>query len=541
MSSTLRSVAPALGVLIVLCGLTFLPLFDPSRAFVSWDDTTNIVENEAIHELDAQSLSWALSAAHLGVYEPVSWWMKTLEIHLFGLAPRTFHVLSLVMHTLSAGLLFAIARRVLACALPAARARDVTFGALGAALLWALHPLRTEVVAWASGQSYAQAGLFYMASLYAYLRRAERSEGGTGWLVASVLLYACAVMSKSAAIALPVALVALDVYPLRRFRARRAWLEKSGYVAVATGAVVLAWLATAGAQEGNAIELDAAQKVARAAFAVCAYLGRTVWPVDLVPHEGLPLYGIELLHPRFLLPALAVVTTSAAAVMLFRRHPWFAVAWAVFLGTLLPVLGFVQHGVLALAFDRYTYLSTIPIACVAGAAVVRIVGRHPRFVAAVAAVVLATLGTLTRRQLDVWRDTESLWRHTLAIAPGNGFAANNLGHHLMEEERYDEARAVLAVGYDTGYRNLKLVLNLGVTLERLGRIADSAALYEENLPRYPDSAAIHNNLAIMLLNLGRPLAALPHLERTVELDPTIAGAVEHLERLRARLGEAPGP
>lgn len=526
---------------VALAGLvlaTFAPLLADGRAFVLWDDDVNIVGNPFLRQLDVDSIGWAFRTNIIGVYEPLSWIVKCIEAQVFGLTPRAFHATSLAMHLGTALLLLLLARRVLARALPAAPAASILAGATVAAALWAVHPLRTEVVAWASGQSYAQAGLFSVAAALAYARRCEAPSGGAGWLVASILLYGCAVLSKSAAVMLPAALVALDLFPYRRLGSLRTWIEKIPFGVVAVVMMYVAWAATATTQPTDDVALDAGQKIARAGHAVVTYLMQCVWPVDLLPHYRLPDGGVGLGQPRFAAATAVALALCIAAAVQLRRRPGPALAWFVYLATLLPVLGFVQHGIVTLGFDRYTHLSTLPLLVVLGGGAARLAQRcGARAVLAGTACLCLLLAWQTHRQLGIWHDTDALWQHTLDVDPGNGFAANNLGHHRMQQGRHAEAESLLRQGYDAGDHSIRLVLNLGVTLEKQQRLDEAATLYEANVSRHPDSAALHHNLALVYLKLERPRPAVAALERTLALDPAFPGAAERLRQVRALMAQ----
>jgi hypothetical protein len=203
---------------------------------------------------------------------------------------QPFQLMTLAMHLANACLLFALARRLLAhCDADLRAGLRPDAGALLAASLFALHPMRVEVVAWASGQPYALAGSFFLLSLYAYLRycelRREVAPGGRamGLLALSVLAYLCAVLSKSSAIFLPVVLLLLDYFPLRRRLDRRLLVEKLPHFALGAALGVAIVRGTSGAQGDNPFELDLAARIAYALHSLPFHLGKTLWPAELLP------------------------------------------------------------------------------------------------------------------------------------------------------------------------------------------------------------------------------------------------------------------
>jgi hypothetical protein len=160
--------------------VAFLGLFAGGQELLGWDDKTNIVDNEGYKGLDGAHLAWMLKAAHLAVYEPFAWLLKAVEHAAFGPSARGFHLVTLALHVASTLVVLDLARRLLGRAWASAEPAEVETGAVFAALLFGIHPLRVEVVAWASGQSYALAGLFFLLSLSAY-RATSRPGGAGGW------------------------------------------------------------------------------------------------------------------------------------------------------------------------------------------------------------------------------------------------------------------------------------------------------------------------------------------------------------------------
>jgi hypothetical protein len=205
-------------VLIALATVAaFLPTLE--NDFLTWDDHANLVDNPHYRGLDWSHLRWMWTAFHMGHYIPLTWMTFALDYLLWGMKPVGYHLSNLLLHAANAVVFYFIVRRLLRTALPGLsedRQAGLTVAAAFAALLFALHPLRVESVAWATERRDVLSGLFYLLALLAYLRACERGEGGRGWYWGSVGLFACALLSKSMAVSLPVVLLILDVYPLRR-------------------------------------------------------------------------------------------------------------------------------------------------------------------------------------------------------------------------------------------------------------------------------------------------------------------------------------
>src|SRR5437879_12122341 len=227
-----RWLAPLLVALFTLAA--FLPTLQ--NQFVSWDDDKNFLDNPHYRGLAWTHLRW-MWTTHMGHYIPLTWMTLGLDHLLWGMNPRGYHLTSLLLHTTNAVVFYFVVLRILTLALPGPFERDhvLAVSAGVAALLFAIHPLRLDCVAWVTERRDVLSGLFYLLTIVAYLRACERNERGRGWYWLSVALFGCAVLSKSMAVSLPILLMILDVYPLRRLGgsigwrsepARRAYIEK---------------------------------------------------------------------------------------------------------------------------------------------------------------------------------------------------------------------------------------------------------------------------------------------------------------------------
>src|SRR3989449_3447697 len=246
-ASTHRWVFRLLPVLIAFVTFVpFLPTLD--NQFVNWDDDDNLVENPQYRGLGWTHLRWMWTTSHIGHYAPLTWMTFGLDYLLWGMNPVGYHLTNLLLHAANAAVFYLVARRILGSALPGPRERGnvgLAASAAFAALLFAIHPLRVESVAWATERRDVLSGLFYLLTLLVYLRAGEQGERGRSGYWASVGLFVCALLSKSMAVSLPVVLLILDVYPLRRLGGARGWwgepprriyLEKIPFVLLALAA-----------------------------------------------------------------------------------------------------------------------------------------------------------------------------------------------------------------------------------------------------------------------------------------------------------------
>jgi tetratricopeptide (TPR) repeat protein len=522
--------------------------------FVNWDDPFNFVENSAIRGLGPKNLAWAWTTMHLGTYQPLGWMVVQAEYAAWGLDARGYHITSIVLHAINSSLLYVLILRLLGVGRPdlVRDPRLARGAAVLTATLFAAHPLRVEVVAWASCQFYLLCGLFAMLCVLAYLRGARPGAPHRArWTAAAWFLMLAALLSKPAAAGLPAALLVLDVYPLRRLgpgrwtgpEARRAWAEKVLFLAPALAFAALAVLAKE-RDRGLATlgETSVLERLGRAGLATAFYPVKTLLPERLTacyPAPGEPW--------PYLVGAAAVLGVTAAAIACRRRLPALAAAWAAYLALIAPTSGVIRFGQ-QVAADRYSYLATIPWYAAAAGLLVRLrrPGRRPLAVgiAPSIVVVVAALAALSWRQCAVWHDSLALWRHAIANGAGSDLAHNNLGSALAHEGRPDEAMAEYEAAVRLNPEHAMARFSLGTHLFRRGRYDEAIAQYRAVLRLIPDSYDARFNLGMTLARAGRFDESLRHFAAACRLRPSAAAphfylgaALDALGRRDAARGE----
>jgi Tfp pilus assembly protein PilF len=553
----------------------FLPALQ--NQFV-WDDDENFVDNYHYRGLGWTQLRWMWTAFHLGHYIPLTWMTFGLDYLLWGMNPVGYHLTNLVAHAANAALFYLVAFRILALAMPGpvkpGQAR-LALSASIAALLFALHPLRVESVAWATERRDVLSGLFYVLTILAYLRAWDR-EGERGrWYWVAVALFGCALLSKSMAVNLPVVLLILDVYPLRRLGgatgwwgapARRVYVEKIPFFLLAAAASAITFMANT--VMASLDQLSVLGRLAISAYSLSFYLWKTVAPVSLSP-----LYELGPVDPwatPFLLSYGGVLAITALAWARRRRWPGLATAWLAYVVILLPVLGVFQNGP-QIAADRYTYLAGLGWAILTGAGL-RCSRRPLSFVSIGLVVVLFVgFGTLTWNQVHVWQDTEKLWAHALAIDPKSPTAHLNVGAVLADQGKLAEAiehyRQALHFKPDYAFAHYNLgtalarrgqpaeaaehyrralaikpdyagaLNNWGNTLTQMGKLAEAVELYRRALTIKPDYADAHYNLGVALAQQGKPAEAIELFQRALKIRPDYADAHRNWGSVLAQQGK----
>jgi len=528
-------------LLVVLCTLAaFLPTLQ--NHFVNWDDDKNFLDNHHYRGLTWQQLSW-MWTTHLGHYIPLTWMTLGMDYLLWGMNPVGYHLTSLLLHATSAVVFFFLARRFLTLALPRASGigHALTVSAGFAALVFAIHPLRVESVAWVTERRDVLSGLFFLLTILVYLRSCERPELGRWWYGLSVALFGCALLSKSMAVSLPVVLLILEVYPLRRLggslgwasaSARRVYVEKIPFVLLAAAASALALLAQLSSRAMVSVaHLSALDRLVVSAYGLSFYLWKTVVPLNLSPLYMLPQTVNPAATP-FIVSYGGVLAVTAIALALRRRWPGLPAAWLAYVVVLLPVLGIAQSGP-QIAADRYTYLAALGWAILAGAGLLSCwrlstsstTGAPATWgLAGIATGVVIALGVLTWNQVQVWHDSERLWTHALAVDPNSFMAHNNLGYALDRQGKLAEAiehyRQALRIKPDYAEAHN----NVGHALDGQGKSAEAIEHFQQALRIQPETAEAHVNWGLALDRQGKPAEAIEHLQQALRIQPENAEA-----------------
>ncbi len=467
--------------------LAFLPALHGQ--FVNWDDDRNFVDNPGFRGLGWPQLKWMWTTTLMGHYIPLTWMSLGLNYTLGGMNPWGYHLGSMLIHAANAALVYFVARRLLAAA-GIAEGAPLLWAAAFAALVFGIHPLRVESVAWATERRDVLCGFFFLLAVLSYLRSAEPGAPGR-WRAASLAAFAAALLSKAQAMPLPVALLILDVYPLRRVRElgwRRVLIEKLPYALLSLAGAVLA--------------LD-----------------------------------VDPLAPRFLLPMVALVAVTVLLVALRRRWPGLLAAWLYSALMVLPVVGPVHAGH-QLANDRYSYLSGLGFAVLAGAALGWALRASQRGLLSPLAVRLCGLGAVlsllgfasaTWVQAGGWKDSETLWAWAVELDPDCAACHSNLGE-AIGRERPREAEAAFLQSLSLRDRPITRS-NLGAVLELQGRLDEALRQYEQALDRDPGLVEALANLGSLHARVGRDEQALPLLRRAFRVAP-------EFPELRANLGGA---
>ena len=515
------------GIPLALSLMTFV-VFSPVlwNDFVEWDDQVNLYENPSYRGLGAAQFKYFFTTVLMGHYIPLTWITFGLDYVLWGMNPMGYHLTSLIVHAASAVALYLVALRILRKATTLAGA-PLLVGAVAATLSFVLHPLRAESVAWATERRDVLSGLFFFLTILAYLKMSDSSGPRRRWLLAGAAgLYLLALASKASVMVLPAVLVLLDIYPLRRFD-RRTLLEKIPFVVLGVaGAAGMYYAQNANHFITPLERYPLTARIGMMFYSLWFYVEKTVLPLGLSPLYELPA-RVNPLAGRFLLPALAVTAITGTLVALRRRWPAGLTVWACYVVALGPVIGLIHSGH-QLTHDRYSYLPAIGLALLFGG-LAGVLAREalagtlrPSIARALSATgVLAVLGlaTLSFHQLQVWRDTDTLWRYAIDSEPDCSICHGNLGVYLGNRGQAEEARQHFERTLVLRPDNAKTYHHLGYIHATKGEFKEAAEAYDKYLKRYPNDADGLTNMGATLMALGRPGEALDILRRAEKINP----------------------
>lgn len=523
-----RALVP-LGI-AALTFVCFLPAL--SGTFLNWDDNLNFLENPDFRGSVPGAIHWALTSTLFGHYIPLTRLTWALNLAAGGMNPRGYHLANLLVHAANAVMLYVVARRLLAASgadgdQTGRRRPDMVAGAAVAALVFGMHPLRVEPVSWITGRADLLCTLFSLLATWAYLRSVERDGSARpGWLLASTAALALALLSKGGALPLPVALLLLDIYPLRRVR-RLGWgrllTEKIPFFVVAlAGAVVILQAVRSGAVLTQMASVGPVARLTAAVYSFTLSLFRFVWPVSLSPLHEMP-QRISLTDGPFALAVAAAVAITIGLVALWRRWPGGLIAWIFSALMLVPTNLALRQGA-DLAPDRYSYLAGLGYAVLVGGgalAAIHLVRRErptravTRLMGMCAVAAAAALGVASWSFSEVWTESESLWRWAVDLDPACSVCHGKLGEsvltgqdgitHVAEAEGLFRRAIALRPDLPDAY------YNLGTALVLQGRYREAEAPLREYMTRVPGAASGPERLGLVYLLEGRHAEAVPLL------------------------------
>jgi Flp pilus assembly protein TadD len=505
--------------------------FSPTlhNGFTGYDDPEYVTDNMHVSTgLTAPNVAWAFTTAHSSNWHPLTWLSHALDCQLFGLAPAGHHLTSLLLHVANTLLLFLWLsgwERV------GQSSSHVATKSAFVALVFGLHPVHVESVAWVSERKDVLSTLFWMLTLLAYSAYVKKPGLARYCLMAT--LFAAGLLAKPMLVTVPLLLLLLDWWPLARIErwSRLVWekLPLLGLAALASAAAV--WAQHQSGSVATIEQLPLGLRLSNAAVSYLRYLAKTVWPANLAAFYPFPLHGILIWKVAASLLVLAAVSWLVLAVR--RRHPWLTLGWYWYLLTLLPVIGIVQVGMQAMA-DRYLYVPMIGLLIAFTWECGNFASRSrlwARSLPVAAMLVLSACSVLSWRQIHYWKDGVTLFTHALEASDDNFTAHDNLGVELDRRGQFEEAlvqyRETLRIkpgDLHGGQNYAQANFAKGERLFGQGALRDALASFQEGLHYRPRNALAHTYVGLILTQLRESDAALAEFRRAIGIDPTLARA-----------------
>ena len=507
---------------IILAAITIAVYSHISQFDFVFDDASYITENRNIKlGLSVEGFHWAFTTKYLGLWNPLVWLSLMFDYQLYGMNAGAFHMTNLILHILSTLLLFWLFHRMTG---------EIWKSAFVAAF-FALHPLHVESVAWIAERKDVLSAFFWMLTLCLYVYYTENPAIKRYLLVLGSFILA--LMSKPMVVTLPLIMILLDYWPLKRFENQNrlsdmiVWQlrEKLPLMMLSLLLIVITFYKPGDNASYELLPLQA--RLANAPVAFMAYLGKTFWPHDLAI-----LYPFDAHIPVWQASGavLIIAAISLVVIIAFRTLPYLCVGWFWFAITILPVIGMIQISSstpYAMA-DRYHYLPSIGLSIMMVWGLPLLLPRkdiQKKILFPAGIIFLVSLSILSWKQCGYWKNSIDLWRHTLNVTKNNYVAHNNLGLSLFKAGHPDEAvyhhsKAIQLKPFDEIFLS-----NRGNAYIKLGWHQLAIQDYNEAIRIKPDSASAYINRGNAYNELGQYQKAIDDFNNAIGLNPDYVEAV----------------
>ena len=519
--------------------------------FVNYDDPDYVSSVHVRGGLTPGNIEWAFTSSYAANWFPLTWISHMADRDLFGDRAGGPHLVNVAMHALSTLLLFTLLHRL----------THSVWRSAFVALVFAVHPLHAESVAWVAERKDVLCGVFWMLALWAYVRYVQ--TGKRSWYAALVAAFVSGVMAKAMIVTLPFALLLIDAWPLHRF-SRKSVIEKVPLMAISFAASAGTFLVQkTGGAVSSTDQFAFGMRISNALVSYIRYAADFLWPANLAvfyPYHAVPLWQ-----------AITAGALLAAVTACALRRDYLAVGWFWFLGTMIPMIGLVQVGLQARA-DRYTYIPLIGLAIMLAWGAAEVLEGHRTVLGALAAGGAAAMFLAAWIQIGYWRDSSTLFTHAIDVTDGNYVAYNNLGVAMRQSAQFAGAianfenavrikpnyadaesnlgEALLAAGRSgdaiphlmtalrIDSRLPEAHVNLAAALSRAGRPHDAEIEYRAAIGLNPDDGDAHGGLGVALTEQGKLQDAIPELAESVRIKPDDADGHYNLGRALGLAGRS---
>ena len=484
--------------------------------FVNYDDNRYIYENALIRQgLTSRGIIAAFTHSHSENWHPLTTLSHAFDCQLYGLNPGGHHFGNLLLHMIATLLLFLLLQE----------STSAVWASAFVAAVFAIHPLHVESVAWIAERKDVLSAVFFMITLLVYISYSRRPNA---WrYLAVAVAFVCGLMSKPMLVTVPVILLLLDYWPLRRTeRLRWLILEKLPLFGLSIASSIITLLVQRPTISSLA-GLPLRTRVANAIVSVALYLWQLIWPTKLAvfyPYPRVP-YGAWLVIGC----VLGIAAVTGVTILARKNYPYLLVGWLWYLVMLVPVLGLVQVGLQAHA-DRYTYLPLIGMLIAATWGIVDLTQRwsYQRLIVGGSSVaVVLLLSACSYRQVGYWRDSISLWNRALAVTANNDVAHLCLAEALLQRGKLHEAIAHSRAAIEIRPENAGALGRVPVVLTDKQTQA-AVELWEARLKANGNDTTAHNSLGVILIQSGDPRGAIAQWEQTLAIKPDDGNAENNL-------------
>ena len=509
-------------IILILLAVGTFAVFQPmlTHEFLNIDDPVYVTDNTFVQKgLSSESVKWAFTTLHAEFYHPITWLSLMLDTHLFGNKPFGYLFSNLLLHILNTLLLYLILDKL----------TRLPFHSAVVAMLFAIHPLHIESVAWIAERKDVLSAFFWMLTIWCYIAYVNKHRTGPYILVH--LVYLMGLMSKPMLVTLPMILLLLDYWPLERYQkgfseTEKTWrkfalLVKEKLLLFALSATAGVWTIIAQYKGGG---LDVMQdiphwnRISNALISILVYIFRTFWPENLVVYYPFPSH-IPIYQVLGSLACVLVITFLC--IRSRQKVPYLFVGWSWYMITLLPVLGFLKVGGFATA-DRYTYIPLIGLFILLSWGVsdlLKASQNRKLLSAGLIGIIILSLCVKTRLQLKNWSDSYALFSHAAKVSQGNDFAYHSLGHIFAADNDFKNASAHFQMALNINPNRNITQKDLARVFAYQGRLKQGETTMQRLLDNNPDYGAAHYIQGLILVLQKRYEEAVVHISKGFKQHP----------------------
>lgn len=523
--------------------ISILVVYWPVRHFdfVNYDDNVYVTQNPIIQKgLSFEGIVVAFTTQHATYWIPLTWLSYMLDIELFGVNPGALHVTNLILHILNTLLVFSVFRKM----------TGEQWKSAAVALLFGFHPLHVESVAWVTERKDVLSTVFLLMALWAYIRYVEHPSLGRYVLIFSFFLMG--IMAKPMIVTFPFVLLLLDYWPLGRLQLHNfvddsdAKESGSGIISMIkekiplftitlAASILTFWLKKSGSAVRPSALYPLTLRIANALVSYVMYIGKMVWPFELaIPYP----YPMQIAGWKVASAFLLLVALTTVSIKSIRKYPFIAVGWFWYLGTMVPVIGFIQSGDQSMA-DRFTYIPLIGLYMMliwGGSKLAEGMRLKKIWLLVITSGIFLCVMVTTRSQLRYWENSTTLFTHAIEVTENNYVAHHNLGVALAEDNRMEDAIQHYLEALRINPSHLRTRINLGAAMMKQGRVMDAISQYREVLQSMPQSVGAHYNMGIALVTLSRFDEAIYHYSEALKFNPDDADIHNNLGNVLMQQG-----